>query len=159
MLSEALESAQSIPELFAVVKAVVASTAQRQRNGLRVGFSELGIGPWGFVGAYHPLGSDLIVMNKTLLRRVAEQEPSLFRHYAFNLLLHEYLHALGVVDEAAARVLASNIALATLGEEHPATAIADGFLHGGAAVNIPSHIEQIMPLDLPQRIGWDGGSA
>ncbi len=150
--SSALEAAQSVPELFAVVKAAVAATAQRQRDGLRVGFSELGIGPWGFVGAYHPIGSDLIVMNKTLLRRVAQ--TGLFRHYAFNLLLHEYLHTLGVLDERITRVLAQQIAIATLGEDHPATAIADGFLRGTLA--IPGAIEQVMPLDLPER-NWIGG--
>lgn len=147
-----LERAGSVQEVFAVAKAAVAATAQRKRDGLLVGFSELGIQPWGLVGAYHPVGSDLIVLNSTLLRRIAASAPQAFKPYAFNLLLHEYLHTLGVMDEPTTRTLSEQIALATFGERHPVTAVASEFLQGGP--HVQSRVEHVMPLDAPIEREW-----
>lgn len=44
--------------------------------------------------------------------------------YVYSLLLQEYLHALGYVDEKMVRKLVHQVSLETFGEDHPATRIA-----------------------------------
>ncbi len=44
--------------------------------------------------------------------------------YVYSILLHEYLHALGYVEERDVRRLVYDVSLETFGPEHPATQIA-----------------------------------
>lgn len=78
------------------------------------------------VGAFHPLGSNGIVMNRTVLDAVTRGGHSLreINSYVYSLLLQEYLHALGYVDEKMVRKLVHQVSLETFGEDHPATRIA-----------------------------------
>ncbi len=78
------------------------------------------------VGAFHPLGSNGIVMNRTLLDAVTRGGHSLreINSYVYSLLLQEYLHALGYVDEQMVRKLVHQVSLETFGADHPATRIA-----------------------------------
>lgn len=75
------------------------------------------------VGAFHPVGSNVIVMNKALLEIVDESPKSqrVKASFVYSILLHEYLHSLGYMNEAEARRLAHHIARTSLGEEHAAT--------------------------------------
>ncbi|HUV82264.1 MAG TPA: hypothetical protein VMW53_04200 [archaeon] len=43
------------------------------------------------------MGSNIIVMNKLL--RIKEKDPVLYKSYAFHVLLHEYIHSLGCLNE------------------------------------------------------------
>ena len=86
-----------------------------------LGLQELGSSPAGFIGGYYPVSSNIIVMNKTPLRRIRETNPNLLKPYTFHILLHEYIHSLGVLDETATRQLTYEISSRKFGDEHPAT--------------------------------------
>jgi predicted Zn-dependent protease with MMP-like domain len=123
-LHSELENARNLSDVFELVKEAVRKTTGRSRAGLMLGLSEMGAGERGFVGAYYPVDSNIIVVNRTILERLAENNPKLYNPYAFNILLHEYLHSLGLLDEQLTRQKTYEITKKMLGEEHPATEIA-----------------------------------
>ncbi|MCX6814752.1 MAG: hypothetical protein NTY20_03845 [Candidatus Aenigmarchaeota archaeon] len=131
-LKESLEECDSFACIFNLVKKSVEDTLNKRRDGLMLALQYL---PEN-LGAYYGLGSNFIVMNKALLEkfRVLYDEKAT-KSYVFSVLLHEYLHSLGYVDEGLARELCYHISKATLGEEHLSTKIAK---HGIAAF-IPEH--------------------
>ncbi|MBI4021073.1 MAG: hypothetical protein HY369_02430 [Candidatus Aenigmarchaeota archaeon] len=122
-----LDAARDVADVFEVVKAAVRDALGRSRAGLMLGLSPLGFASQGFVGAYHQMGSNLIVMNATLLKRIEQQSPDRLIPYTFHLLLHEYLHSLGVVDEPRTRATALLVSTEIFGDEHIVTKIADNF--------------------------------
>ncbi len=96
----------------------------RERAGLMLGLANLGGGPQGFVGAFFPIATNIIVMNSLPLQRVRETDPALYKPYVFHILLHEYLHTLGIIDEAATRQRAYEISANLFGKDHPVTLLA-----------------------------------
>jgi hypothetical protein len=108
-------------ETFELVKESVRTELRNSRGGLMLGLQEMGASPAGFIGGYYPVSSNIIVMNKTPLRRIRETNPNLLKPYAFHILLHEYIHSLGVLDERATRQLTYEISRRKFGDEHPAT--------------------------------------
>lgn len=140
-LVKALDEARSMADLFEVAKRVVRLALKRERAGLMLATADLGNHPGGFFGGFHYVGSNYIVMNKVPLRRLKEQHPQWYNAYAFHVLLHEYLHTLGTLDEGATRRLAYEVSRDVLGEEHVATQMA-------------RDITPFMPgLSYPQ-VGW-----
>jgi len=119
-----LDGAKDIPDIFELVKLAVRKTTGRERSGLMLGLSNLGGGPEGFVGAYYPVATNIIVMNTMPLDRIKQTDPALYKPYIFHILLHEYIHALGTIDEGATREKASEISAKVLGSGHPATELA-----------------------------------
>jgi hypothetical protein len=123
-LAQALEAATSMAELFEVVKRSVRAAMQRERAGLMLALADLGNHPQGFLGAFHYMGSNYIVVNKNPLRRLKEQHPQWYNAYAFHVLLHEYIHSLGIMDEAETRRLSFEVSRAVFGDQHIATEMA-----------------------------------
>jgi len=119
-----LDRAKDIPDIFELVKQAVRKTTGKERSGLMLGLSNLGGGPDGFVGAYYPVATNIIVMNTMPLDRIRQTDPSLYKPYVFHILLHEYIHALGTIDETATRDKASEISAKIFGTAHPATELA-----------------------------------
>ncbi len=119
-----LESAKDLADIFELVKIVVRKSTGRERAGLMLGLANLGGGIDGFVGAFYPVATNIIVMNILPLERVKQTDPALCKPYVFHILLHEYLHALGIIDEDAARAKAYEISAATFGKDHPVTQLA-----------------------------------
>lgn len=118
-LSEQLESTKDLADIFELVKAVVRKNTGKERAGLMLGLANLGGGPQGFVGAFFPIATNIIVMNSLPLKRIKETDPALYKPYVFHILLHEYLHTLGVIDEAATRTKTYEISAAAFGNDHP----------------------------------------
>lgn len=106
------------------VKEAVRKTEGRSRAGLMLGLQELGTSSAGFVGAYYYTDSNMIIFNKTPLRRIVETDPGLLEPYCFQVLLHEYIHSLGVGDEEAARLKTYEVCMKVYGPSHPATLLA-----------------------------------
>ncbi len=121
-----LERADGIPDVFEVVKTVVEETLGARRAGLMLGMSELG-SEGAFVGAYYPIESNIIVVNKSPLERIRRAKPKLLKPYYFHVLLHEYLHSLGVYDEWQTRSLALEVSERAFGEKHLVSKIAKDF--------------------------------
>ena len=93
------DSSESLPELFQLAKEGVKEILGKERSGLMLGMADLGMRPDWFVGAFYPVGSNIIVMNKTPLRFLEETKPKIVKPYCFHILLHEYLHSIGILDE------------------------------------------------------------
>jgi hypothetical protein len=122
--AERLASAKGIPEVFEAVKEAVRRALGKERAGLMVVTQEIGNVPDGFLGAYFVVGANAIVVNQTPLRRIKETEPTLYIPWLFSVLLHEYLHSLGILDETQVRKVTNEVAGAALGPDHPATRMA-----------------------------------
>ena len=78
------------------------------------------------LGAYHSVGTNNIVSNRTLVEIVEASINSkrVVNALVYNLLLHEYLHALGEMSETKVRQNVVEVAQACFGDEHMATVIA-----------------------------------
>ena len=96
-----------------------------------LGLVHLGMRRGYFIGAFHPVGSNIIVMNRDPLETALRTtEKRVFNAYCFHLLLHEYLHSLGYIHEDEVRELTHEVCRLALGESHPATVMAErGITH------------------------------
>jgi hypothetical protein len=121
---QSLDGATSLAQLFEVAKRAVRASLRHERAGLMLALADLGNHPSGFLGAFHYVGSNYIVVNKNPLRRLKEQHPQWYNAYAFHVLLHEYIHSLGHIDEAETRRLSYEVSRDVLGDEHVATQMA-----------------------------------
>ena len=121
-----LDTCNSLAEIFELVKQSVKSVLNKHRAGLMLGLANLGMRRGSFVGAFHPLGSNIIVMNRAPFDvALRTTDKSVFNAYCFHLLLHEYLHALGYVDEEQVRDLVHEVCNLALGKDNPATVMAE----------------------------------
>jgi hypothetical protein len=79
------------------------------------------------LGAYHPLGTNNIVLNRALVQIVeaATKSKKLVNAFVYSLLVHEYLHALGYVPESEVRTLVYRISKECFGEDHMVTKLAE----------------------------------
>ncbi len=124
---ELIRGARSFGEIFSIARRCVYDVLGKRRAGLMLGLSPLGIYPDGFVGAYHQMGTNIIVLNDTLIRKISRTKPEMLNYYIFHLLMHEYLHSLGVTDEWTTRLLTYDITRKVFGDGHILTRIARRF--------------------------------
>jgi len=119
---ENLKNCKSYGEIFDLVKKAVKKTLGLHRVGLLLYLSNLPPN----IGAYHILGSNIIVLNKLLIYAVSKSMFSKieFNSLVFSLLLHEYLHSLGFLNEREVRRLVYKVSLDVFGEDHPAVRMA-----------------------------------
>jgi hypothetical protein len=115
---------QSLIETFEDVKKAVQQNEQRSRAGLMLGLQEIGASLDGFIGAYYPIASNIIIINKTPLRRILETDQALLKPYIFHVLLHEYIHSLGFLDEETTGQKTFEISKRQFGEHHIITELA-----------------------------------
>ena len=119
---EKVSRLQDFNEAFELVKSVVMQKFQMHRAGLSLILQMMPSN----LGAYHLLGSNVIVMNSYLLAAVKKIASSTeeYNSYMFMVLAHEYLHSLGVVDENTVRQMTYDLCRWMLGENHAATKMA-----------------------------------
>lgn len=120
-----LETAREIKEIFEVVKDAVMETEGWSRSGLVLGLAELGGSADSFIGGLFPSGTNMIVLNDAPLRRVRESFPELYKPYIFHILIHEYVHTIGIGEEVDTRKRVLDITRALFGEEHLVTKLAE----------------------------------
>jgi hypothetical protein len=79
------------------------------------------------LGAYHPIGTNNIVLNRVLVQIVEASIESkrVVNALVYNLLVHEYLHALGEFSEVDVRRMVYEIARKCFGEDYVVTSIAE----------------------------------
>jgi len=78
------------------------------------------------LGAYYPVGTNNLVLNRALVEIVeasVTNKPTV-NALVYNLLLHEYLHALGEMSEMEVRRLVVEVAKKSFGEQYIATVVA-----------------------------------
>jgi len=123
---EKLDDCNTLAEIFELVKQSVKRFLNRHRSGLMLGLADLGMKRGYFVGAFHLVGSNIIVMNRTPLETALQTvDKRIFNAYCFHLLLHEYLHSFGYIDEEEVRDLTQDVCRLALGNSHPATVMAE----------------------------------
>ncbi len=121
-MAERLDLCEDFSDVFELVKKSAERSLGRRRAGLMLYLARLP----KHIGAFHTVGTNGIVMNRTTLDMVTHGARSLreINSYVYSILLHEYLHALGYVDERDVRRLVYDVSLEAFGPGHPATQIA-----------------------------------
>lgn len=117
-----LDGAASYGEVWEVVKDTVFLALHKRRSGMMLFLDDLPIQ----LGAYHSVGTNNIVLNRVLVQIVEatiESKP-VVNALIYNLLLHEYLHALGEYSEVEVRRVVYEIARKCFGEDYTATTVA-----------------------------------
>jgi len=118
-----LERAEGLPEIFEVVKEAVSKSTGMSRAGLMLGLADLGGDAFHMVGGLYPSATNIIVMNRAPMAQLKKDEGR-YKAYCFHILLHEYLHSLGFLDEGEVRKRTYQISKTVLGDEHLATMMA-----------------------------------
>jgi len=115
-----------LPDIFDKVKKDVRNVYNRHRAGLSLGLVEMGMFQQGFIGGMHFHPGTEIVMNKTPLKLILEtQPPEVVWAYTYHILLHEYVHSLGVINERQCREITLKITEdAFKDSDHPAIILA-----------------------------------
>lgn len=119
---ERLDSAKDFGTVWDVVQDAVKAVLRQYRVGMMLFLDDLPLQ----LGAYHPVGTNNIIMNRRLIEVVSRnaEAPLEVNAFAFNILLHEYLHAIGYLHEGEVRTLVYKIARACFGDEHAVTRLA-----------------------------------
>jgi hypothetical protein len=117
-----IEEAKGFSEVWGIVKDSVRDSLGERRGGMLLFLDDLPLQ----LGAYHPLGTNNMVLNRTLLQIVETATKSKIHINAlvYGLLLHEYLHALGHVNEGEVRTLVYGVARECFGDNHIVTKLA-----------------------------------
>lgn len=117
-----LETADSYAEIWRIVKGTAEFSLGKRRGSMMLFLDDLPLQ----LGAYHPIGTNNIVLNRALVEIVeASISPKrVVNALVYNLLLHEYLHALGEYSEVEVKRMVIDITQKCFGEEHTATVIA-----------------------------------
>jgi len=104
---------QKMPEIFETVKKDVRKILGRHRAGLSLGLA-----------------------NTSPLKIILETQPDdISWAYTYHILLHEYIHSLGIIDERRCRAITLNISEETFKDiDHPALILAKN----GIGVFIPN---------------------
>ena len=121
--TDKLDKCANFQEVFSLVKKSVKASLNRGRAGLMLYLVDLPLG----LGAYHEVGSNGIVMNRALLEQVIQTADSKreINAFVYSILLHEYIHTLGCIDELQTRKLTYLVSKETFGEDHIATQMAE----------------------------------
>lgn len=120
---ERLEAAKDFGDVWEIVKDSVKDVLGHYRVGMMLFLDDLPLQ----LGAYHPVGTNNIVMNRELLEIVeaAAEKRVVVNAFAYSILLHEYLHALGYLGEAEVRPLVARVSRECFGPDHVATRLAE----------------------------------
>jgi hypothetical protein len=108
-------------DAFELVKFAVEEKFKMHRAGLSLVLQGLP----GSLGAYHVLGSNMIIVNRRILNLIKDIKTTVeYNSFLFTVLTHEYLHSFGITDEFRVRNMTHEICKSLLGDGHPATLMA-----------------------------------
>jgi len=118
---DALVMCEDFRDVFALVKRIVKDHLGLERPNMVLQLVDLPL----HIGAAHPVGTNRIVMNKRLLDlAVRHRTFSEVRAIVFSILLHEYIHSLGYLNEYETRRLVFSVSHSAFGSDHLATKVA-----------------------------------
>jgi hypothetical protein len=109
-------------DVFELVKSSVLKKFDLHRAGLSL---TLQIMPSN-LGAYHILGSNIIVLNKFVLGIIKQSSKTSeeYNSYLYMVLVHENLHSFGIIDENAVLQMTYELCRSLFGESHISTLMA-----------------------------------
>ena len=117
-----LDKAKDYGEVWKIVKETVEFAVGKRRDSMMLFLDDLPLQ----LGAYYPVGTNNIVLNRALVEIVEEsmKDKATVNALVYNLLLHEYLHALGEMSEVGVRREVVEVAKKSFGDAHIATVVA-----------------------------------
>jgi hypothetical protein len=117
-----LDEAKDYAEVWKIVKETAAYALSKRRDSMMLFLDDLPLQ----LGAYYPVGTNNIVLNRALVEIVeaSMKDKPTVNALIYNLLLHEYLHALGEMSEVGVRREVVEVAKKSFGEKHIATLVA-----------------------------------
>jgi hypothetical protein len=118
-----IDDAEGFSGVWEIVKETVKVSLGEHRLGMLLFLDDLPL----HLGAYHPVGTNNIVLNRSLLNIVeaVTKSKKLVNAFVYSILTHEYLHALGHISEAEVRSLVYDISKQCFGEDHIVTTLAE----------------------------------
>ena len=118
-----LENAKDYGEVWEVVKETTKHSLGKYRVGMMLFLDDLPLN----LGAYHPPGTNNIVLNRALVQiaEAATNSRKLVNSFIYILLFHEYLHALGYVAEENVRSLVYEVSKKSFGEDSLVSELAE----------------------------------
>ncbi|MGE5532921.1 MAG: hypothetical protein ACM3UN_01080 [Bacillota bacterium] len=117
-----LDKAKNYAEVWKIVKETAKCALGKRRDSMMLFLDDLPLQ----LGAYYPVGTNNIVLNRALVDIVEASistKPTV-NALVYNLLLHEYLHSLGEMSEKGVRQQVVEVAKKCFGENHIATVVA-----------------------------------
>jgi hypothetical protein len=119
---QSLDAASNYAQVWQTVKDTVDHTFGKRRGSMMLFLDDLPLQ----IGAYYPVGTNNIVLNRRLVDIVEAtlSDKRTVNALIYNLLLHEYLHALGELSEVEVRRQVVAVAVKCFGEEHEAAVLA-----------------------------------
>ncbi|MEM0141174.1 MAG: hypothetical protein QXN66_03955 [Thermoplasmatales archaeon] len=117
-LSEGLKDDINYDGVFTLVKKAVKAFLGKERTGLGLALSRLP----AELGAFWQVGGNYVIVNKSLIDalRAAGRSQLEINSFVFVILMHEYVHSIGVLDEVGARELTKRICQNLFPVDHPA---------------------------------------
>ena len=118
-----IEEAEGFNEVWDIVKETVKFSLGKHRCGMLLFLDDLPL----HIGAYHSLGTNNIVLNRSLLNivKIVTKSKKLVNAFIYSILTHEYLHALGHISETEVRSLLFDISKQCFGQDHIITELAE----------------------------------
>jgi hypothetical protein len=118
-----IDEAEGFSGIWEIVKETVKVSLGEHRLGMLLFLDDLPL----HLGAYHQLGTNNIVLNRSLVNIVeaVTKSKKLVNAFVYSILTHEYLHALGHVSEAEVRSLVYDVSRECFGEDHIVTTLAE----------------------------------
>jgi hypothetical protein len=118
-----IDEAEGFSGVWEIVKETVKVSLSKHRLGMLLFLDDLPL----HLGAYHQLGTNNIVLNRSLVNIVeaVTKSKKLVNAFVYSILTHEYLHALGHVSEAEVRSLVYDVSRECFGEDHIVTTLAE----------------------------------
>ena len=118
-----IDDAEGFSGVWEIVKDTVKASLGKHRLGMLLFLDDMPLN----LGAYHQLGTNKIVLNRTLVNIVEAVTKSrkLVNAFVYSILTHEYLHALGHVSEAEVHSLVYDISKQCFGADHIVTTLAE----------------------------------
>jgi hypothetical protein len=128
--------------IFELVKRAVFITKKGHRSGIMLGLADLGAGKNQWIGGYHVLSTNSIIMNSRPIDHIKKNNSLLLKPYEFVILLHEYIHSLGIINEQKCRDVVLDICMELFGLDHLVTKMA-------------KDISQFLPYIQTAEYGWE----
>jgi len=118
-----IDDAEGFSGIWEIVRDTVKTCIGKHRLGMLLFLDDLPL----HLGAYHQLGTNNIVLNRSLINIVeaVTKSKKLVNAFVYSILTHEYLHALGHISEAEVRSLVYDISKQCFGEGHIFTTLAE----------------------------------
>ena len=135
-----IRKSKSVYELFKTVQEIVLDYTGYEKKGIYLRTKDFGPARYHLIGAFYNYLTNMIVLNTRPIKNLESNDKELINYYVFHILLHEYIHAIGIHDEYKTRRLAFIISKEYFGKSHILTKI---------SLNIGLFLSQL--IDRPQK--------